>query len=86
MSLRQRDQSEKNLSYEVRKMQQDIQASEYENILLLIKQSYRTFGYIVEMYLILSRSICQLASSLSPRFVEGIEFCVTSGTRATMHG
>ena len=44
MSLRQRDQSEKNLSYEVRKMQQDIQASEYENILLLIKQSYRTFG------------------------------------------
>ncbi|KYQ57008.1 Protein SAAL1 [Trachymyrmex zeteki] len=35
MSLRQRDQSEKNLSYEVRKMQQDIQASEYENILEL---------------------------------------------------
>lgn len=30
MSVRQRDQSEKNLSYEVQKMQQDIQASERE--------------------------------------------------------
>lgn len=32
MSLRQRDQSEKNLSCEVQKMQQDIQASERENM------------------------------------------------------
>jgi hypothetical protein len=36
MSLRQRDQSEKNLSNEVQKMQQDIQASEYKNILSFI--------------------------------------------------
>lgn len=42
---------------------------------------------MAETYLnYIREAFASLVSSRSPWFVEGIEFCITSGTRATMHG